>query len=41
MEENKWKLEDFAVEETKDEYSVSSSIDVGQSENVKQGKKIW
>ena len=26
MEENNWKLEDFAVEKTKDEKSVSSSI---------------
>ena len=35
MEENNWKLEDFSVEETKDEWSISSSINVVNSENVK------
>ena len=38
MEGNNWKLEDFAVEETKDERSDSSSIYVVQRENVKPGK---
>ena len=39
MKENNLKLEDFAAEETKEELSVSSSIDVVHSENVKPGKK--
>ena len=38
MVENNWKLEDFSVEETKDELSVSSSIDVVHSENMKPRK---
>ena len=38
MEEKNWKLEDFAAEETKDEQSVSSSIDVVHSESMKPGK---
>ena len=38
IEENNWKLEDFSVEETKDEQSVSSSIDVVHSKNVKPRK---
>ena len=38
MEENNWKLEDFAVEETKEEGFVSSSIDVVHSEKVKPEK---
>ena len=38
MEENNWKLEDFSVEETKDERSVCSSIDVVPIENVNHGK---
>ena len=38
MEENNWKLENFVVEETKDKRSLSSCIDVVQSENVKPGK---
>ena len=36
--ENNWKLEDFAAEETIDERSVSSSIDVIHSDNVKPGE---
>ena len=35
MKDNNWKLEDFAVKETKQERSVSSSIDSVHSENVK------
>ena len=38
MEGNNWKVEDFSVEATKDEQSVSSSIDVVHSENVKPRK---
>ena len=38
MEENNWMLEDFSVEEMKDEKSVSSSINVVHNENVKPRK---
>ena len=38
MKENNWKPEDFAAEETKEEQSISSSINVVHSENVKPGK---
>ena len=38
MEENNCKLEDFSIEETKDERSVFSSINDVHSENVKPGK---
>ena len=38
LEENNWKLDDFAAEEKKDEQSVSSSIDVVHKENVKPRK---
>ena len=33
--ENNWKPEDFAAKETKEERSISSSIDGVHSENVK------
>ena len=35
MNENNWKSEDFAAEETKEEWFVSQSINVIHSENVK------
>ena len=38
MQENNWKPEDFAAEETKEELSVFSSIEVVHCENVKPGK---
>ena len=38
MEENNWKLEDFSAEEAKDKQSLSSSINVVHSENVKPRK---
>ena len=38
MKGNNLKPEDFAAEETKEERSVSSSINVIHSENVKPGK---
>ena len=38
MEENNWKMKDFSVEETKDERSISSSIDVVHRENMKPVK---
>ena len=37
MKENNRKPEDFAAEETKEERSLSSSIDVVHIENVKTG----
>ena len=37
MKKNNWKPEDFAAKETKEEQSVSSSIDVVHSENMKPG----
>ena len=39
MKVNNWKPEEFGAGETKEERSVSSSIDVVHSENVKLGKK--
>ena len=39
MNENNLKPEDFAAEKTKEERSVSSSINIFHSENVKPGKK--
>ena len=38
MKENNWKPEDFAAKETKEERSVSSSMDGVHSENVKPGE---
>ena len=38
IKENNWKPEDFATNETKEEQSVSSSIDGVHSENVKPGE---
>ena len=38
MKENNGKPENFEAEETKEEQSVSSNIDVVSSENVKPGK---
>ena len=39
MQKNNWNPEDFATKETKEERSVSSSIDGIHSENVKPGEK--
>ena len=36
--ENNWKPKDFSAEETKEEHSVSSSINAVHTENVKLGK---
>ena len=38
MKKNNWKPEDFAAEETKEEQSVSSSIDGVHNENVRPGE---
>ena len=38
IKENNWKPEDFQAEETKEERSVFSSIEVVHCENVKPGK---
>ena len=38
MQKNNWKPEDFAAKETKEEQSVSSSINGLHSENVKPGE---
>ena len=38
MKENNWKPEDFAAKETKEEQSVSSSIDGVHNENMKPGE---
>ena len=39
MQKNNWKPEEFAAKETKEERSISSSIDGIHSENVKPGEK--
>ena len=39
MQKNNWKPENFAAKETKEERSVSSSINDIQSENLKPGEK--
>ena len=38
MKDNNWKPEDFTAKETKEEWSVSSSIDGVHNENVKPGE---